>query len=145
MQCAPPHLCKVKLELGPVELGLVQLNAGPGGGFGGTEADSDPSEALEHREGRLLVVYTEQSLKPLLWRRPRGKSLIRENSFFKRVIFNHVLHLYVGYLWIYEKAQKLQYSILNVCKVMASCLCVFTLRKTPEHIMYVQMDPEKRR
>lgn len=53
------HLGKVKLKLLPVEFGLVELDTSEGGRLRSAEADADSPEALEHLEGRLLVIDPE--------------------------------------------------------------------------------------
>lgn len=60
------YLSEVKFELLAVELGLVQLDAGTGGGLRGAEVDPDSPEAFEHLESDLLVVNPKQCLEPLL-------------------------------------------------------------------------------
>lgn len=67
------HLGEVQFELLAVELGLVQLDSGAGGGLRGAEVYPDSSEAFEKLEGGVLIVDPEQSLKPLLERKETGK------------------------------------------------------------------------
>lgn len=62
------HLGKVQFELPAIELGLVQLDAGAGGGLRGAEVYPDSTEAFEKLEGGVLVVDPKQGLEPLLHR-----------------------------------------------------------------------------
>lgn len=69
------HLSKVQFELPAIELGLVQLNAGAGGGLRGAEVYPDPAEAFEKLEGGVLVVDPKQGLEPLLRRLKTGNKM----------------------------------------------------------------------
>lgn len=69
------HLSKVQFELPAVELGLVQLDAGAGGGLRGAEVYPDSTEAFEKLEGGVLVVDPKQGLEPLLYRLKTGNKI----------------------------------------------------------------------
>lgn len=69
------HLSKVQFELPAVELWLVQLDAGAGGGLRGAEVYPDSTEAFEKLEGGVLVVDPKQGLEPLLYRLKTGNKM----------------------------------------------------------------------
>ena len=67
MQMLPPtNLCEVEFEFGAVELGLMELDASTSCSLRRTEADPDSPETLKHLERRLIIIDSEQRLKPFL-------------------------------------------------------------------------------
>lgn len=66
--CVPLYLCKVKLQLLPAELGLVQLYPSSCCCLGVAEVYPHPPEAFEQLERHLLIIDCEKCFKPFLGR-----------------------------------------------------------------------------